>query len=475
MTGLSPQGFSRKRLPDIQQELRAALRDAFGPINTGPESVFGQLIGIMADREDQLWQLAEAVYLSQYPASAAARSLDGVAALTGVTRLPATRTRVTGVCIGTPNTALPANSQASTDPQGDVYRTEAAATISASSTLLATVTVTAQNSTLYRVTLGGVNYDHTSGTGQSAATIAAAVAAAADASPLANVTSLGESVLIQADDPEVDFTLAITGPLAIASVGSPVPFVAIETGPRQAFAGQLSQIETPVSGWASVTNLVDGVAGRNIETDPELRLRREESLRVIGAGTVESIRARILQEVLGVTSVLIIENRTDTVDGDGRPAHSFETVVQGGDSQQIGEVIWRTKPAGIEAHGAIEITVTDSTGVQREVSFSRPEPISIWVQIELTIDAGTFPADGLARVRDELAAFGDAFQPGQDVIFQALYKAIYRVPGITNADLEVAATDGSEPDTTDWGTGNIEVSPAEIAVWSPDRISVALA
>lgn len=473
MSGLSAQGFERKRLPDIQQELRQAMRDAFGPINIGPESVFGQLIGIMAEREDQLWQLAEAVYLSQYPASAAARSLDGVSALTGITRLGATRTRVTGVVIGTPATVIPFNSQASTAPQGDVYRTEAAATISASSVLVATLGVAAQNSTLYRVTIGGVNYDYTSGTSQSAATIATALAAVADTSPLATVVAQSDALLIEAADPAEPFTLAVTGPVVILSVGSPVPFVALETGPRQALAGQLSQIETPVSGWTAVTNLVDGVAGRNIETDPELRIRREQSLRVIGAGTVEAIRARILQEVLGVTSVLIVENRTDS-EVEGRPAHSFEAIVQGGDQQQIGEVIWRTKPAGIEAHGAIEITVIDSTGVERAVGFSRPEPVAIWVTVELTIEAG-FPPDGLARVRDELAAFGAAFQPGQDVIFQALYKAIYRVPGITNADLAVAATDGTAPSPSDYDDENIVVAASEIAVWLPERIEVTLA
>jgi hypothetical protein len=40
-----------------------------------------------------------------------------------------------------------------------------------------------------------------------------------------------------------------------------------------------------------------------------LRLRRLRSLRLIGAATVEAIRARILQEVDGVQQALIIENR----------------------------------------------------------------------------------------------------------------------------------------------------------------------
>jgi uncharacterized phage protein gp47/JayE len=69
---------------------------------------------------------------------------------------------------------------------------------------------------------------------------------------------------------------------------------------------------TPVAGWQSLTNFEAGLTGRNIETDAELRARRALSIRVTGAATVEAIRSRILQEVPGVTSVLVFENVTMT-------------------------------------------------------------------------------------------------------------------------------------------------------------------
>ena len=128
---------------------------------------------------------------------------------------------------------------------------------------------------------------------------------------------------------------------------------AIESGPILALAGTLTTIETPIDGWSTVTNANNGTPGRAVESDSELRIRRAQSLQVGGAGTVEAIRSRLLEQVDDVSAVTIIENRTDAVDIDGRPAHSFEAVVSGGIDQDIANMLWLVKPAGIETHGGV--------------------------------------------------------------------------------------------------------------------------
>lgn len=476
MSGLSPAGFERKRLPDIQQELRAALRDAFGPINTGPESVFGQLIGIFAEREAFLWELAETVYLSQYPASAAGRSLDGVAALTGITRLPAARTTVSAVLLGAPATNVPEGSQARVTATGDRYELLDGVTLAADGPMRqAYVSLTASDNTTYTISINGTPHSHTSGVGDPVATISAALAAEIDSSAAVVATGIGATIEITSVDGLTPFTLTITaGPITLTLVGAPGTFRAVQTGPRLAFAGELNQIETAVSGWSAVNNLVDGVAGRDLETDPELRLRREQSLRIIGAGTVGAIRARLLQQVIGISAVAIVENRTDAVDGDGRPPHSFEAIVVGGADQEIGEVIWVTKPAGIETHGNVNVTVVDSTDVEREVKFSRPVPLYVWVRMDVTIGPN-FPNGGAATIADNIAAFGASFQPGQDVIIQQLFTPIYAVPGVLDVSLEIAVVDDTDPpDSGDWVSVNESVGAVEVALWTANRVEVTL-
>ncbi|TQE99507.1 MAG: baseplate J/gp47 family protein, partial [Spiribacter salinus] len=225
---------------------------------------------------------------------------------------------------------------------------------------------------------------------------------------------------------------------------------AVETGEVLALAGTLVNIETPVSGWDTITNATDGEEGRNAETDPQLRARRAQSLQVAGAGTVPAIRARLLQQVDDVTAVTIIENRNDTVDGQGRPPHSFETVVSGGTDQDVADLLWEVKPAGIETTGEITSAVEDSQGVNQTIRFSRPIQRFVWLKVDLQVDGtGEFPDNAEQATKDALVAFGETLSVGDDVLYQALFGPIYRnIPGIDMVTLTVAVNSdaGTEPD-----------------------------
>lgn len=126
--GLSAQGFKSKQQQDIIPEIQASLQAAFGQsINLLPESVFGQIVGIFSEREALVWQLAEAVYNSQYPEGAEGTSVDNILALNGLRRLPATASKTSStidnvpglVFYGTPGTLIPAGSLISVFGQPD--------------------------------------------------------------------------------------------------------------------------------------------------------------------------------------------------------------------------------------------------------------------------------------------------------------------------------------------------------------------
>lgn len=145
----------------------------------------------------------------------------------------------------------------------------------------------------------------------SLASIAQYLSALIDNSSLVTSSySVGQAFDIQSRDGETPYSINVSPYLSIASVSSPIEFKSINYGPIAAPVGSLIEIMTPVSGWTNITNFKAGVTGRNQETDSELRLRRELSIRIAGTATVEAIRARLLQEVPGVSSVTIIENIT---------------------------------------------------------------------------------------------------------------------------------------------------------------------
>lgn len=145
--GLTALGFVAKRQAVIKAEIEVALQQAFGiNLNLLPESVLGQLVGIFSEREALLWELAEAVYASQYPPGAEGTSVDNILALNNLRRLSAMATRTDPtvltqdngvplyglVLYGTPGTVIPKDSIISTDlsPPRD-FTLDAAVTIGA--------------------------------------------------------------------------------------------------------------------------------------------------------------------------------------------------------------------------------------------------------------------------------------------------------------------------------------------------------
>jgi hypothetical protein len=92
--GLTSAGFVAKSQQQIISELQASIVSVFGAnVNFGPESNFGQLVGIFSEREALLWQLAEAVYASQYPGGAEGTSVDNILALNNMRRALSKPTR----------------------------------------------------------------------------------------------------------------------------------------------------------------------------------------------------------------------------------------------------------------------------------------------------------------------------------------------------------------------------------------------
>jgi uncharacterized phage protein gp47/JayE len=253
---------------------------------------------------------------------------------------------------------------------------------------------------------------------------------------------------------------------------------AVESGAVIALAGALTNIETPVSGWDSVDNPDDGQTGRAVETDAELRIRRQESLQVTGAGTVPAIRARLLQQVDNVTAVTIIENRSGEEDMDGRPPHSFEAVVSGGTDQDVADMLWEAKPAGIETTGEETVTVEDSEGAEHSISFSRPIQVYIWAKITVEENSEGVPDGATDAIKKELVKYGEGeFGVGDDVIYQALYGPIYNnVDGIKSVTIEIASSSDaeSEPVSEDFESANIEIASNEVYAWLEDRIEVTI-
>lgn len=367
---------------------------------------------------------------------------------------------------------------------------------------------------------------------------------------------------ITATDTSFPYSINLGSNLQVTSVSSPVPFQAQDYGPIPVPAGTLTNILTPIAGWNSLTNYQAGITGRNQETDAELRLRRQTTLRGLGFSTVESLLARI-PEVPGVTAVLVFENVTMTQDpieinfssdfvsgnsvivnfegnnigtvnyvssnlqvmndirdlfltqpeiktaivsgagnhtltltmedgqdvivafsispipgsptytvAGGRPPKSFEAVVQGGTDAAVALKIWQLKPAGIMTFGNTHVNITDSQGNTQGINFTRAIPVYIWATVALTVD-GNFPVNGQAQVANAILAYGNTLGIGVDVYIQRVQAAVFAVPGVISATVQLARTLNLS-DTPVYGSTDIAIAETEISTWALGRINVSI-
>jgi len=237
---------------------------------------------------------------------------------------------------------------------------------------------------------------------------------------------------------------------------------AVNTGPITALAGTITEIDTPITGWSSVTNLADAQEGTNEETDVELRARRERSVARDAQAIIDAIFAGVAN-VPGVTQTVVLENDTDVVDSNGLPPHSFQVIVVGGVDEDIGDVIWLKKPAGILSFGSTTVQIIDSQGIPHDISFSRPTTVDIYVEVTLNTFA-EYPANGDDLIKQAIVDYangdlvqGRGFSLADDVVYTRLYTPINSVQGHEITDLRI----GTSPSPT--GTSNIPIAATEIS------------
>jgi len=237
---------------------------------------------------------------------------------------------------------------------------------------------------------------------------------------------------------------------------------ALEFGPISMLAGTITVIDSPVTGWDTVTNPSDANPGTNEESDPELRARRQRSVARDSQAIIDGIRSAV-ENLDNVTQSVVLENDTNAVDSNGLPAHSFQVVVSGGDNTEIADTIWLKKPAGIQAFGDITEQIIDSQGISHDISFSRPTPIDIFVEVTLTTYP-EYPANGDDLIKQAIVDYanGDlvenrSFGLSDDVIYTRLYTPINSVQGHEIDDIQISVTSPAS------GTSNISIGPTEIA------------
>lgn len=470
--GLSEKGFKRKRLPEIIQSLNDRVSEKLGiQIQTGANSVFGQLHGVYAYELSDLWQTAEDAYKAMYPSTAEGVSLSNAAGLAGISLITAEKTTLIATCYGTDGTEIPYGAQISdgvyTYSCTDVYNT-----ISADRASYVVIGISDEPTvgTVYKLTIDGTTNTHTAVAGETATDILVDLYWQFSFEDRTGTTANGV-ITIQMNDETETMEVSVSG-LIFQQIGSPFNFSCDTAGAITPAVGKVTQIPLAYTGWSAVSNNIPAAVGREAESDIALRQRWSRSVYNRAMAMTDAIAAAIYQNVSGVTVCLVDENPTDYTDSAGRPPHSIECVVAGGAKAEIAKWIWLKKAPGIMTYGSESADVTDSQGVVHTMHFNRPEQIKIWLKAVIAENPEEeLPSAAEGEIKDALLAKGTEQKVGEDVILQKYFATIFNATkGIGYINLTACYGDSEG----EYSADNIVISARQVAVFDVERITVTV-
>lgn len=255
--------------------------------------------------------------------------------------------------------------------------------------------------------------------------------------------------------------------------GVTAPIEAIEGGTQGNVASDtIVNMPDPPTGVLDTTNIEDTTGGLNRETDEELRERAKGDL-AEGSRASASALLRSVSSIPEVISATIFVNDTNSDGGSGNslPAHSFELVVLGGDSQEIAQTILDTKAAGDYSYGGSaapreEADAELSNGDSMTIQFSRPLEVEVYVDATLEV---TEEYVGNEEVQNAVVDYIGGYDTSgertiglginEDVVYGEIEYAIRSVEGVYDVtDLQIGSTDPPS------STSNMDLSSANVAV-----------
>lgn len=484
VAGLTPEGYAAPPQDEIRAWLSASWKETFGANSTTAASTLnGKLIDFATLIAVKFYEGgAGAANAAWFPAAGGV-ALEKLLALFAFPRIPASSSLVNLVVYGEPLTLVGAGSLVSATTTKTRFITSAGAVLDTAKAYVIRIKNTVQGAT-YRAELDGLVYDYEALLTDSVTDIAEGLR---DLIVLGGelVTAVvpgldpdGNALLVIEDAGLGEFELFVTeidGSSLDVYDARRVDALAELSGPREAQAGTVIDIQTPINGWVGVTNTADADLGANAESDAAYRQRHRDQLNK-GSASVQAIRSAVLA-LDGVTYCAVRENVTVDVDSEGLPKNAIRVTVRGGDDQEIAETIFKTKAGGIQTWGNEFELVLNGEGELAPVYFQRPVNKHIWVKMVLTkgekfVDIG----DAGAAIAIALALWGDLnIGIGDDVERYAFGTPINVIPGIKGAVITMNETPlASDPEPA-YLDADIVCGSTDLALFDTSRITVEFA
>lgn len=339
---------------------------------------------------------------------------------------------------------------------------------------------TAADSTSYTVTINDNDYTYITGLSEGVSGVQSGIAAlfTADSSKTFSYTLEGDDSFIITADTGTSLSVRISSTfLNIEKVRVYFYTESTSTGQEEFPAYTIDTLDTSVVGFIETNNDQAYSIGADVESDEAFRLRIQEGNSGDSTGTLISIKSALETNVDSVSLVEVIENTNESpTDSEGRPLHSYECLVIGGSDEDIASEVWRTKPVGVRTYGTTLVNHIDSSGVSREVYFSRPTEVPLAARItyfpyteeSLAADTEQTMADLVSDYVNDLSIGVDAI-PGRS--FGPIYENTSGV-GRLIIEFQEIPVSGSIPVTSEWSQETLPIASTAFASIQDTDITV---
>ncbi len=480
--GVTLNGFVRKRLDEIRNSIYDKLKEGWGyDITINPQSALNVLVTGFSDEVAKLWEVAENSYYAMYTMSAEGANLDNAMQFGGITRERDARTTYMLACTAPDDTIVRYGVlvKSATRPE-KMFRCATTQTIGRENFRKAVIRpyMDSGNNDFY-ITINRNTYQYTRQEDETEENLLAALQSMISAETIKAETDVEKGCLILEDIyKQTSNTLALSNNLLIESVTSNLLFESMDYGPVIIADGLIKEMVTLGTGIVKITNDIPPIPGRFEADDIEARQNFVKRCAVRSQNMIESITAEIYNTVDHVVSVAGYENDTENIDVEGRPPKSVEIIVDGGNDEEIANIIYRKKANGIRAYGNITIDVADIFGNIHKIGFSRPDYVYVWLKVRLIGKQGKAMAPNYVQLtQNSILEDATGLQAGDGIFLQKFFNGIYHtVINISMIEIKAATTTVKSyiPIEEEYTASNVIVNYRQKALLDAARIEVVL-
>ena len=252
-----------------------------------------------------------------------------------------------------------------------------------------------------------------------------------------------------------------------ATIPTSVTVIALNPGPIPIVAGTLVNIDTPVSGWASFTQTLDGQIGTVAETDQSYRNSRDRAVLNPSESVADALLAKLI--ALGLDQVEILNNDTDAALVDGTPVGHIHITVTDTTvtDEDIALTILKYKSLGTPTFGSTAVVVNDTRGNPHTINFSKAAAVEVEMEIDITF-LSTDTAGAEDGIKAALAEYVNSLLAGESVVWSRLFAYITPYGKAQVNSLTIGVLGGS------LSAANLAISDTEFATQDTTNITITL-